>query len=513
MKRFLSLILTIAMLATLVTVAVPTATANTGIRFYVDVEDFQGNVGPNQQIDVDINFDNNPATGFALVDILITLPPGLNWGEFGNYVNAPANPMNMATWPFRTYSATWEGLELAGTPSVVAMNNAKNRTAPLRFPFLNGGTSPWNWTEPTGRVMTMRLQTDSTVTTSTPLEIILEFDGKPTATLITVPFEPEAWTQNGTINAGGGGTVTPTPTSSPTDTPDYGDDVIVPSTEAQYAAAINLTKEIYQDFPAVADFPLVSINLEVKPGKSKWVAYNPNKRHELSRMLNKGWISLKFSDKAWDKKAKELEGAKAENENERPKIITFTKVEPRPKANLEKVAPWYGTGPERDSTWILSKKGKTFAAPASPYDFAPTSNGKTPDEPGWTRLREPMTTPESGRVRWLFRSPATGPALGGTGKFVPASRAFRLQAVTYVKAPNYKVPKEKKGEAVLNLKKGDFCTIDGVRYGSATAKTAIKINATSPLNGKKAIIWKAANGKKPCSLEQELDLPTVAAAS
>jgi hypothetical protein len=176
-----------------------TQPAGNGIRFFVDVASHQ-NVGPNQQIDVDINFDNNPGTGFALVDFLITLPPGLNWGEFGTYTPAPPNPPNMATWPFRTYSTTWEGLELAGPPSVAAMNNAKARTAPLRFPFLNGGTSPWNWTEPTGRVMTMRLQTDSTVTTSTQLEIQLQFDGKPTATLGTVPFEPEAWTQNGIIN-------------------------------------------------------------------------------------------------------------------------------------------------------------------------------------------------------------------------------------------------------------------------------------------------------------------------
>jgi hypothetical protein len=182
-------------------------------------------------------------------------------------------------------------------------------------------------------------------------------------------------------------------------------------------------------------------------------------------------------------------------------IIKFPKTEARPRANAERVAPWYGT--ERDRTWGLSIRGKTFSEPKGTYEFAATSDGRTPDG-NWARMPAGgLPIPEAGRVRWLFRTPAL---VEGT-KYTPGSRAFRLQAVTFVKAPKYKAPKEKNGEAVLKLRQGDFAeaTVNGElrTFGSFTARTDVKLGAATIPGGASVTIWKAATGRRPHSLPQE----------
>jgi hypothetical protein len=87
-----------------------------------------------------------------------------------------------------------------------------------------------------------------------------------------------------------------------------------------------------------------------------------------------------------------------------------------------------------------------------------------------------------------------------------------LQAVAFVKAPKYKVPKEKNGEAVMKLKQGDFLRVNGTEqiFGSATAKTDIKIGPATVPGGATVTVWKAATGRRPHSLPQEgLSMPVL----
>jgi C1A family cysteine protease len=197
-------------------------------------------------------------------------------------------------------------------------------------------------------------------------------------------------------------------------------------------------------------------------------------------------------------------------------IIRFPKIEPRPRRNAEKVAPWYGTGPDNtvDHRWVLSRRGRTFSEPAGAYEFAATSDGRTPSD-DWALLPKggSLPIPETGRVRWLFRTPASDE----DGKYTPSSGPFRLQAVTYVKTPAYKAPAERPGKPVLlRLKKGDFCMVNGVIYGSLTARTTLKIvhqvtpGSTDEIPGGSTVfIWKAATGRRPASLQQTLTMPTI----
>ncbi|MCL1821098.1 MAG: hypothetical protein FWG36_10665 [Oscillospiraceae bacterium] len=240
------------------------------------------------------------------------------------------------------------------------------------------------------------------------------------------------------------------------------------------------------------------------PTDTKWNKLFDNKKGlEL-------WVTNAWNDKdiKEDKKVVEKKGVPSG-----ATIIKFPKIDGRPKANQEKVAPWYGTGTE--TSFVLSKKGKTFSTPTSVYEYAETSDGKTASG-AWTVFKDGLSIPDSGKVTWLFRSP---PTVDGS-KYTPGSKAFKLNAVAYVKTPNYKAPTEAKAgkPTLLKLKKGDFCLVmvDGeVKiFGSATAKTDIKIVSGSPgtneiPGGTSVSIWKAATGKKPRSSAQELTMPTI----
>ncbi|MCL1819266.1 MAG: hypothetical protein FWG36_01270 [Oscillospiraceae bacterium] len=240
------------------------------------------------------------------------------------------------------------------------------------------------------------------------------------------------------------------------------------------------------------------------PTDTKWYKLFDNKKGlEL-------WVTNAWNDKdiKEDKKVVEKKGVPSG-----ATIIKFPKIDGRPKANQEKVAPWYGTGTE--TSFVLSKKGKTFSTPTSVYEYAETSDGKTASG-AWAIFKDGLSIPDSGKVTWLFRSP---PTVEGS-KYTPGSKAFKLNAVAYVKTPNYKAPTEAKAgkPTLLKLKKGDFCLvmIDGeVKiFGSATAKTDIKIVGGTPganeiPSGTSVSIWKAATGKKPRSSAQELTMPTI----
>ncbi|MCL1807532.1 MAG: InlB B-repeat-containing protein [Oscillospiraceae bacterium] len=276
-------------------------------------------------------------------------------------------------------------------------------------------------------------------------------------------------------------------------------------------AEINLSLET---ITLPAGFNVAAYSLD---GGTKWKKGSLPEGKKLDGLFNKGF-TLAVTDLWNDKDVKE--GKKVLEKKGVAKeatVIKFPKIDKRPKGNAEKLAPFYSN--ESPDKWVMTKKGAaTYTEPSGTYEWAATGDGKNPDgewqlipDGGWD-IAETGT-----KTTVLFRSAATADT--DNGKYTPSSKVFKVKPAAFLKEPKYKAPSEKKGKAVLKLKKGDFCKLaDGTVFGSLTAATTLNIvytvtDSSKQIQGGASVtIWKAATGKKPRSAEQkDLTMPDMPA--
>lgn len=281
------------------------------------------------------------------------------------------------------------------------------------------------------------------------------------------------------------------------------------------APHINLAKETVK-----VPFTVAAYSVD---GGRKWKKGTLPAADKLSKLFDKGltlWVASKYNEKdiKKDKMVVEKKGVASS-----ATVVMFPAIEKRPKANTEKLAPYYWT--ENPDTWVLCKKGSTgYTAPEGTYEWAETNDGKTP-KGSWQEMTIPSVEENADhssdglklkqpgeKVSYLFRSVATEKE----DVYTPAGKAFKVSPAALNKAPTYKEPSAKKGTAVLKLKKGDFCKVGDKVYGSLTSATTLSIvyevndAETEIPGGSKVTIWKAATGSKPRSVEQKgLTMPKI----
>lgn len=270
---------------------------------------------------------------------------------------------------------------------------------------------------------------------------------------------------------------------------------------------INLTKETIK-----LPFDVAAYSTD---GGKKWKKGGlPSDTAKFSKLFDKDltlWVASEYNvkDVKEDKNVVAKKGVPST-----AMVVKFPKIEKRPKANSEKLAPFYSD--DNPTKWVLSKKGSTtYTDPTGTYEWAETSNGKTAEGEWQAVPADGYAIAEPGtKATYLFRSVATA----DEGKYTPGSKVFKVKPAAFQKTPKYKAPVEKKGAAVLKLKKGDFCKVGDKIYGSLTATTTLNIvydvkdNSKEILGGSTVTIWKAATGKKPRSLEQsDLGMPAMSA--
>ncbi|GHV17638.1 hypothetical protein FACS18949_13010 [Clostridia bacterium] len=184
-------------------------------------------------------------------------------------------------------------------------------------------------------------------------------------------------------------------------------------------------------------------------------------------------------------------------------VIGFPDIQARPKTNILKLKPNYL--PEADPTgatggnWVLSPKGIGNAV-FEGYNFAVSSNGKTPDS-AWADMPEtriPVAPYGSPKIKYLVR---TAPIVTNF-RNVPASKAFKITPAIQGKAPNLR-PNYKKN--VLPLKAGM-----SVQVADEINATALKKDfSITELDGKTIEVWQGATSKKPASAKQLLVIDSI----
>jgi hypothetical protein len=234
--------------------------------------------------------------------------------------------------------------------------------------------------------------------------------------------------------------------------------VIVRSTTPDNAV-INLSTETVT-LPAAFSVAAYSTD-----GGKKWKRGTLPAENRFPRLLNKGMTLHVTSD--FDRKGKKP-AADAQT-------ITFPKIDARPKRNADKLKPFYG-----DENWVLAKKGSTAAVFAG-LEYAPSSNGKTPDG-NWLPLPQDGLPVLNSRATVLVRTAPTASRA--------ASTAWRVRPAVFGKAPNYKA---KNGEITVRAN-----TYVSLPDGTVTLhREKKKIPVVSGME-----VWNAATGRRPASLRQ-----------
>ncbi|MCL2004443.1 MAG: hypothetical protein FWG72_10690, partial [Oscillospiraceae bacterium] len=230
----------------------------------------------------------------------------------------------------------------------------------------------------------------------------------------------------------------------------------------------------------------------------------------LAKLFDKGmtlWVASRWNDKDVKdgKKVVEKKGVAASAQ-----IVQFPKIDKRPKANTEKLKPWYG-----ETEWAPMKGA---SLPSLAYEWAASSDGKTPAG-AWAALDVSLanegadlaggfTIKAAGtKETYLFRTKAEAEG----EKYTPAGKAFRVKPKALAKPPKVKA-NEKKG--VLVIKKGLLCEAGtgaaAVVHGPGTLNIVSALTAgetNQVLEKTTVLIWKAATGKAPPSEKQSLTLP------
>jgi hypothetical protein len=264
-------------------------------------------------------------------------------------------------------------------------------------------------------------------------------------------------------------------------------EVIVHSTTPD-TATINLTTE---RITLPTGYTVAAFSVD---GGTKWRRGALPVATRFPRMLNKG-MTLHVTDN-WNQSAKRPgDGAQT---------ITFPRIGERPKRNAERLVPSYG-----DSHWVLAKRNTT-AAVFMGYEFAPSSNGRTPDNAQWFMMPEDGIPIVEGRNRPTFIVRA---APNGT---TPASTVWRVRPANFSKAPTLSIRQAKvNGSAdrvsVIAFRRGDqYAFGDGSFAAALTDKTTIPVSQLVA-QGTELRVRRAATGRRPPSLTQTITLPAPAA--
>jgi M6 family metalloprotease-like protein len=247
--------------------------------------------------------------------------------------------------------------------------------------------------------------------------------------------------------------------------------VLVPSYEDAETIYIDLSAETMTlpDGFAIAAY---SVN-----GGTKWKTGTPNLPKLLDRELR-----LVVTNQ-YDRRAK----------RPAPDAVTysFPGIRARPKANAERLAPYYPA--ETDDRWVLAKKSDASgAAVYAGYEWAATSNNKTPDG-AWTPVSADGFALLAGKTkqRFLVR---TVPA-AAYGMYTPSSKVFKVTPKNLGKAPNSKIDYKKE---ILKLKRGDAYAVGDGGFVLVTSNTELDV-AELITDGTAIHVKKAATGKKPAT--------------
>ncbi|MCL2030244.1 MAG: lectin like domain-containing protein, partial [Oscillospiraceae bacterium] len=229
------------------------------------------------------------------------------------------------------------------------------------------------------------------------------------------------------------------------------------------------------------------------PADDKW--------HKLFNKDLTLWVADKYNPKAVKANPKKGVEGIAKGVPDDGTVVQFPKIDKRPKANPEKLKPFYG--PE---TWTLMTG---TSPPSLRYEWAATADGKTPTG-AWGTLDGisfGILAPGE-KTTVLFR---TAPSASGE-TYIPAGKTFRVKPKALAKAPSVKA-NGKKGE--LKIKKGFACQTPAGLYEASSPLTLSIVSVITGDNqvsgGATVTIWKLETGKNPPSAPQSLILPAAPA--
>jgi hypothetical protein len=261
--------------------------------------------------------------------------------------------------------------------------------------------------------------------------------------------------------------------------------VIVSSTTPDNAF-INLTDETVALGFTVAAY---SVN-----GGKKWKKGPLPEGMKFNKLFDKG-MELHVADKWNDKNIKDgktiidKKGVAKDST-----VIKFPKINARPKANAEKLKPYY-----LSETWEL--RTKTGGAAQADYEWAGTTDKKNPSG-AWQAVFYGGMPMLSGKAKttYLFRAPAS--AKGGV--YTPASKIFKVAPANYGKAPtSYKVKTDgKTGKKTVKLKANDWYQLGTADPVKVTAAIALDVTEQAGT----LTVWKGETGKKPRSEKYDIAL-------
>jgi hypothetical protein len=269
--------------------------------------------------------------------------------------------------------------------------------------------------------------------------------------------------------------------------------VLMPSATSD-SAVINLSAETID----LGGFRVRAYSLN---GGGKWKKGPLPIGDKFRKLFNKS-TALWLSD-TWNDSAVKTDGVitAAKGVPDSATLVKFPETERRPKRNADKLKPYY-----LDSHWILAARNSTDAV-FTGYEYAASTNGKTPSEAWRVMPAEGLPIPDKGKPTVLIR---TAPSGTGTSVFVPASPHFRIRPRLFRPAPKYKVAtrwdKEENQIKTVTLKKGDVYAIDDgdfseVLTGNLTLNIEELLQSGSFLH-----IKKAATGKNPPTRIQTINL-------
>ncbi|MCL2081503.1 MAG: hypothetical protein FWH16_05315 [Oscillospiraceae bacterium] len=243
---------------------------------------------------------------------------------------------------------------------------------------------------------------------------------------------------------------------------------------------INLALETIS-LPAGFTVAAYSVN-----GGEKWTkGALPTDAAKLSKLFDKD-LTLWLIDDA-DSKGKPTDAAS---------YIKFPAISKRPKANEDKLKPFYLT-----DTWVLAKADgiPVFAG----YEQAPSTDKKNPSGP-WAPASPTSVIAGKDKLTYLVRTAAVAETESDT--YAPASKIFKVSPANLGKEPKYKADYKKE---IIKLKKGDEYAVGTGAFTLVEEAKGIELDISAHITAGTAItVRKAASGKKPRTEEQTITLLT-----
>ena len=197
--------------------------------------------------------------------------------------------------------------------------------------------------------------------------------------------------------------------------------------------------------------------------------------------------------------------------------IVFPTINRRPRANAERLRPWYGA-----DTWTLRARpardntaARPPAAPGLLYERVEGDDrGRIPTSPQWETLPQGFSIeilPTGERSTHFFRSVASAPTgtSGEAANFTPAGRPFRVRPAQFRRALSVRIAY---APETLRVRIGDEYSVDGGETWRRPGDTGFELDARNravPLNvsqyitGETTILLRtAATGRRTRSMNQ-----------